>query len=75
MLSDQDRAILDVESRFWRHAGVKEDHVRAHLGLTPLTYYQRLNALLDRREALEYAPAVVRRVRDLRGRGRRSVGV
>lgn len=72
MLTEQQRAILDVESRFWRHAGVKEDHVREHLGLTPLAYYQRLNALLDQPEALAYAPAVVNRLRSLRSRrGRR----
>lgn len=68
-------AILDVESRFWRHAGVKEDHVRTHLGLTPVSYYQRVNALLERPEAWEYAPAVVSRLRSVRARQRlRRVG-
>lgn len=69
-MTDLERAILDVESRFWRHAGAKEDHVRQHLGLTPLAYYQRLNALLDRRDAIEYAPQVVARLQRVRRRPR-----
>jgi len=71
VLSDRERAILDVESRFWRHAGVKEDHVRERLGLTPLMYYQRVNALLGRPEAWEYAPAACARLDRLRS-GRRA---
>lgn len=70
-MTDLERAILDVESRFWRHAGAKEDHVRQNLGLTPGTYYQRLNALLDRPEAIAHAPLVVNRLRAVRARGRR----
>ncbi|MCG7285401.1 DUF3263 domain-containing protein [Cellulomonas sp. ACRRI] len=71
MLSDRDRAILDTESRFWRHAGAKEDYVRDRLGLTPLAYYQCVNALLGRGEAWEYAPATCARLDRLR-RGRRA---
>jgi hypothetical protein len=71
MLTEQDKAILDIESRFWRHAGVKEDHVRTHLGLTPVSYYQRVNALLERPEAWEYAPAACGRLSRLRS-GRRA---
>lgn len=70
MLTDQERAVLGVESRFWRHAGVKEDHVRESLGLTPVRYYQVVNALIERSEAWEYAPATVSRLRALRGRQR-----
>ena len=62
MLSDDERAILDLESRFWKHAGAKEAAVRDSLGLTPTRYYQRLAALLRRPEAAAYAPATVRRV-------------
>lgn len=68
MLSEQERAILAVESRFWRHAAVKEDHVREHLGLSPIRYYQAVNALLARPEAWEYAPATCARLSAIRGR-------
>lgn len=66
MLTEQERALLDVESRFWRHAGAKEDHIRVRLTLTPLAYYQRLNALLNQGDAWEYAPAVCARLVRLR---------
>lgn len=70
MLSEQERDVLDVEARFWRHAGAKEDHVRQHLGLTPVAYYQRVNALIDRPEAIAHAPQVVSRLRAVRARQR-----
>lgn len=70
MLTEQQRAILDVESRFWRHAGVKEDHVREYLGMSPIRYYQAVNALLLRQEAWEYAPAACARMSAIRGRSR-----
>lgn len=71
-MTELERAILDVESRFWRHAGAKEDHVREHLRLSPVSYYQRVNALLDRPDAVEYAPQVVARLRRVRARSRRA---
>lgn len=70
MLTDTDRAVLDVESRFWKYAGAKEDYVRSELGLTPIAYYQRVNALIERSEAWECAPATLRRLRSARGRQR-----
>jgi len=72
MLSDLQRAVLDVEARWWRHAGAKEAHVKAELGLGPIRYYQVLNALLDDPEALAYAPVAVNRLRRLRAAGRRA---
>lgn len=65
-LTDLEREILDVESRHWRYAGAKETHVREQLGISPVRYHQVLNALLEREEALAYAPAVVGRLRRLR---------
>lgn len=69
-LGEQERAILDVESRVWKYAGAKEDHVRRTLGLMPIAYYQRVNALVDRPEAVEYAPQAVSRLRAVRERQR-----
>jgi hypothetical protein len=66
-LNDQDRALLDIESRFWRHQGPKEQAAR-ELGLTPIRYYQRLNALLDSADAWEYAPLAMSRAERLRAR-------
>ncbi len=65
-MNDTDRAILDFESQWWRHAGVKERDIRERFGLTPTRYYQRLNRLLDEPEALEQHPTLVNRLRRLR---------
>lgn len=67
MLTDTDRAVLDLEGRFWRHAGVKEDAIRTELGLSWVRYYQRLSRLADDPAAVAYAPAVTARVRGRRG--------
>ena len=66
MLSEPDRALLDLEAQHWHHAGAKESVIRDSLGLSPTRYYQRLNALLDSPEALAYAPLLVNRLRRLR---------
>lgn len=65
-LSDEHRAMLDFERQHWRYAGAKDDEVRERFGLTLVGYQHALNALLDRPEAVAYAPATVRRLRRLR---------
>ena len=70
MLSERDRAVLDIERAWWRHAGAKEAAVRDRLGLSSTRYYQALNRLLDDPAALEHAPAVVMRLRRLRAPAR-----
>lgn len=62
MLTDDDRAIIDLEARWWKHRGTKEVAIVDELGIRPPRYYQRLHALCRQPEALEYRPAVVRRV-------------
>lgn len=67
-LTDEDRAILDLEARFWATAGGKEAAIRSKLGLSPTRYYQRLNQLCESESALAYAAVVVHRVLRLRTR-------
>lgn len=72
-LTTTDLAVLDVEAKFWRHAGTKEDAIRAATGLTPTRYYQRLNVLRANPAAWEHAPAALGRVdRLLRASRRRG---
>jgi len=71
-LTDQERAILDFERSWWTADGVKEALIEDRLGLTSSRYYRQLNELLDRPEALEHDPLVVRRLRRLRERRRRA---
>lgn len=72
-LSAQERAVLALERRSWPGPGAKERAVREELGISPVRYYQLLNALLDDRRALEADPVTVNRLRRVREarRGRR----
>lgn len=69
-LTPMEQAMLDVERRWWRFVGAKEEAIRCELGLSPARYYQRLNALIDRPEALASDPMTVMRLRRLRERNR-----
>lgn len=72
-LTDEEKALLDFEGQgWWKYPGAKETAVREQLGLSATRYYQRLNALIDRPEALAYAPLLVRRLRRLRDQRQRQ---
>lgn len=66
-LTDQERAILDLEQHWWATAAAKEDMIRA-MGLSPTRYYQLLNRLLATERAVAYAAVTVNRLRRLRER-------
>ncbi|NEC19965.1 DUF3263 domain-containing protein [Streptomyces parvus] len=72
-LSVRDRALLALERRPWPGPGAKERAIREELGISPVRYYQLLNALIEDERALREDAVTVnrlRRVRDAR-RGRR----
>lgn len=71
MLTDTERAMLDLEAHWWKHAGAKEATVRERFDLSSVAYYQRLNELIGRPDALEYAPMTVKRLQRLRDARRR----
>ncbi|MBM0124758.1 DUF3263 domain-containing protein [Pimelobacter simplex] len=71
-LSDRDRAILEFERQWWKYAGAKESAVREQFDMSATRYYQVLNALIDRPEALEADPLLVRRLRRLRSQRQRQ---
>ncbi len=58
-LSDRDRDILEFERQWWKYAGAKETAVREQFDMSATRYYQVLNALIDRPEALEADPLLV----------------
>jgi hypothetical protein len=65
--------MLTFERQWWRRPGAKETAIRERFGVTPTRYYQVLNALVDRADALASDPLLVgrlRRVRAARRRGR-----
>ncbi len=71
-LSQRDRDILEFERHWWKFAGAKEQAVREKFDMGSTRYYQVLNALIDRPEALESDPLLVRRLRRLRASRQRQ---
>lgn len=62
-LSDRELAFLAFEGEWRRHAGAKEEAIRAEFALTPARYYQVLGRLIDTPDALAHDPMLVRRLR------------
>jgi hypothetical protein len=71
-LTSRELAMLAFERRWWRVAGAKETAIRDRFGLSPTRYYQVLNALVDRSEALAADPLLVRRLRRVRAARQRT---
>ena len=70
-LGERDREILDFERQWWKYAGAKEQAIRELFDMSPTRYYQVLNALIDRPEALADDPLLVRRLRRMRAERQR----
>lgn len=71
-LSERDQQILEFERQWWRYPGAKESAIKEIFDLTPTRYYQILNDLLDRPEALTFDPMLVKRLRRLRDSRQRA---
>jgi hypothetical protein len=65
-LTEREQQILVFESKWWKHAGSKEQAIRDTFGLSSTRYYQLLNGLLDNPAALERDPVLIGRLRRLR---------
>ncbi len=65
-LSELETRVLEFEKQWWRYAGAKESSIKELFNLTPPAYYQLLNNLIDREEALLAQPMLVKRLRRLR---------
>jgi Protein of unknown function (DUF3263) len=70
-LSDQDMRMLAFERRWWRYPGAKEQAIRENFRMPTARYYQLLNELIDRPEALAFDPILVKRLRRQRAERRR----
>lgn len=71
-LSQRDQEILGFERQWWKYAGVKEQAIRELFGMPATRYYQALNSLIDRPEALTADPMLVKRLRRLRSGRQRA---
>lgn len=65
-LSDLEVRILEFERSWWRYAGAKESAIKELFDLSAPRYYQLLNDLVDREDALLASPMLVKRLRRLR---------
>ena len=70
-LGERDQEILAFERQWWKYAGAKETAIRESFDMSATRYYQVLNALIDRPEALAADPLLVRRLRRMRAERQR----
>jgi Protein of unknown function (DUF3263) len=71
-LSERDQRILAFERQWWRYAGAKEQAIRELFDMSATRYYQVLNTLIDRPEALAVDAMLVKRLRRLRSERQRA---
>jgi hypothetical protein len=71
-LSQREREILAFERQWWKYAGAKEQAVRELFDMSATRYYQVLNALIDRPDALAFDPMLVKRLRRMRASRQRA---
>ena len=71
-LTERDRAVLIFEKQYWKYTGAKEQAIRDRFEMSATRYYQVLNALLDRPEAQEFEPVLVKRLRRQRAARQRA---
>jgi hypothetical protein len=71
-LSARDRDLLAFERQWWKYAGAKEQAIRELFDMSTTRYYQLLNQLIDRPEALAHDPMLVKRLRRMRSQRQRQ---
>jgi len=71
-LTDRDRAIIEFERTWWSEDSSKETIIRERFELSTTRYYELLGDLIDSKEAYDFDPLVIRRLRRLRDRRRRA---
>ncbi|MGH3911795.1 MAG: DUF3263 domain-containing protein [Pseudonocardiaceae bacterium] len=71
-LSHREREVLAFERPWWKYAGAKEQAIRELFDMSATRYYQFLNSLIDRQEALAADPMLVKRLRRLRASRQRA---
>ncbi len=71
-LGCREREMLAFERQWWRYAGAKEQAIHELFNMSSTRYYQLLNALIDRPEALAVDPMLIKRLRRLRSSRQRA---
>jgi hypothetical protein len=71
-LDRREHEILAFERQWWKYAGAKEQAIRELFDMSATRYYQVLNALLDKPEAIAADPLLIKRLRRLRASRQRT---
>ncbi len=71
-LSEREHAVLAFERQWWKYAGAKEQAIRELFEMSSTRYYQVLNELIEKTEALEADPMLVKRLRRMRATRQRA---
>jgi uncharacterized protein DUF3263 len=71
-LTEREHAILAFERQWWKYAGAKDRAIRELFDLSSTRYYQLLNNLLDKQEAIQADPMLIKRLRRQRAIRQRS---
>lgn len=71
-LSPREQEILAFERQWWKYAGAKEQAIRELFAMSSTRYYQVLNQLIDKHEAMRADPMLVKRLRKTRAARQRT---
>ena len=71
-LTERELEVLAFERQWWKYAGAKETAIKDLFDMSATRYYQVLNALIDKPEALVADPMLVKRLRRLRSTRQRT---
>jgi hypothetical protein len=62
-LERREQEMLAFERQWWKYTGAKEQAIRELFDMSATRYYQILNALIEKRAAMEADPMLVNRLR------------
>ncbi|WP_308424733.1 DUF3263 domain-containing protein [Longimycelium tulufanense] len=65
-MTRREHEILAFERQWWKYSGAKEQAIRELFDMSATRYYQVLNSLMDKPEAMRADPMLVKRLRRLR---------
>lgn len=71
-LTSREQQILAFERQWWKYAGAKEQAIRELFDMSSTRYYQVLNKLIDKQEAMRADPMLVKRLRKTRASRQRT---
>ena len=75
-LTERDMAIIEFERSAWKSSETKQQSIRQAFSISPARYYQLRDSLLDKPEALQFDPLVIKRLqRDRKVRRSKKLGI